>query len=219
MNKFILLFCFILILGNVIGQDIPPSLASRIKLIGMTYTPSEHYTVTPSEKDFGENACSDVTCPLLRFKFIHSKFTNQDGQCKVYIYVSGANRILYEKFDTNNLIQLSHPDPLSFNRIKSDFMYGQRGQSATEQDTKDLDMMLTHYPQENAKALFNANYMVGFPYNMEGKKCEERFSSGRVLVTGKGGLDVFLYFFFTDQGADHFEKYLSDFKKILWFND
>jgi len=219
MNKFILLSCFILILGNVIGQDIPPSLASKIKLIGMTYTPSEHYTVTPSEKAFGEYACSDVTCPLRRFQIVDSKFTNQDGQCKVYIFVSGADRILYEKIDTNNLIQLSHPAPLSFNCIKHIFMYGQRLRSATEQDTKDLDMMLTHYPQENAKALFNADYMVGFPYNMEGKKCEERFSSGRVIVTGKGGLDVFLYFFFTDQGADHFEKYLSDFKKTLWFND
>jgi hypothetical protein len=217
MNKFIVLSCFILILGNVRGQDIPPSLANSIKVIGMTYTPSERYTVTPSQNIFGENTCSDETCPLRRLKLVHAKFTHQDGQCKVYIYASGADRI-FLGFDKKSIVQLNHPAPLSFNRIKSNFMYG-RYEAATAQETKDLDMMLTHYPQENAKALFNADYMVGYPYNMEGKKCEERFSSGRAIVTGKGGLDVFIYFFFTEQGADHFDKYLSDFKKTLWFND
>jgi hypothetical protein len=58
-----------------------------------------------------------------------------------------------------------------------------------------------------------------YPCNMEGKKCENKFTCGRVIVTGKNGLDVFIYFVLTDKAAENFDKYLFDFKKILWFKD
>ena len=217
MYKIIFLFCLIFILGEVKGQDIPPSLAKRIEQIGMTYTPTKQYIITSSNDDFGEYACEDKACPLRKLMIIHSKLTHLDGQCRIFICVLGAeHKRFFDKKEENVPNQMTHPAEVSYNRIKTDFKCGLYG-AATKQEVKDLDMKLHYYSQDSAKAYFNADYMVSYHYNMESKKCEDKFTCAKTVVTGKGGADVFIYFIFTDKGMKDFDRYLAEFKQTLWF--
>lgn len=214
MYKIVFLLCLILILSKTKGQDIPQSLENRLKLIGMTFTPPEQYTIAHFEDSFGEYACEDETCPLRRLGVIHTKLLHQDKDCQISIYIAGANQMRYGKVN-----KLNEPGDLSYNRIKHDFMYGEQFRAATKQETEDLKMMLTYYPQDSAKAIFNADYMLCYPFNMEGKKCRNKFTCARTIVTGKGGLDIFVYFVFTDKGIKDFDRYLAEFKQTLWFKE
>lgn len=217
MYKVIFLFCLILILNKIKGQDIPQSLENRLKLIGMTFTPPQQYTIAHFEDSFGEYACEDENCPVRKLKVVDAKLTHQDGQCEILIYVSGADQVRYGSPQAKNDPHIKHPQFFSYNRIKSDFMYGERYKAASKQDTEDLEMMLTHYPQDSAKVIFNADYMLCYPFNMEGKKCQDKFTCARAIVAGKGGLDIFVYFVFTDKSIKDFDKYLAEFKQALWF--
>ena len=74
---------------------------------------------------------------------------------------------------------------------------------------------MTFYPQDIARTLFNADHIMVYPYNMEGKKYEDNFTRVRVVAIEKNGIDVFLYFAMTDQGIKDFDKYLMDFKGVF----
>ncbi|MDR1503599.1 MAG: hypothetical protein LBT43_14225 [Prevotella sp.] len=216
MYRLILLSSIVLLFGNIYGQDIPPSLSEKIELMGMAYTPSEKYSVTYWEHNFGAYACEDKDCPLRRLQLMDAKMTHVDNQCKIFILAIAAEDIRYFGVDRNNRIPKRHPS--NYSRIKTDLMRGPHG-AATKQEVKDFDMMLTYYPQDSAKSCFNADYMVCYPYLMDGKKCVGRFSCGRTILIGRGGLDIHIYFFLTEEAADNFDKYLSDFKKVLWFKE
>lgn len=77
-------------------------------------------------------------------------------------------------------------------------------------------MIMTFYPQDIARTLFNADHIMVYPYNMEGKKYEDNFTRVRVVAIEKNGIDVFLYFAMTDQGIKDFDKYLMDFKGVFY---
>lgn len=216
MYKIIFLLCLILILGKVKGQNIhiPPSLEKNLKSIGMIFTLPEQYTIAHFEDSFGEYACEDEACPLKKLGVVHAKLTHMDQQCEICICVIGSMTALYKKPNKTKQTQ-----PFSYNRIKHNFMYGERFKAATKQETEDLKMMLTYYPQDSAKAIFNADYMLCYPFNMEGKKCRNKFTCARTIVAGKGGLDIFVYFIFTDKGIKDFDRYLAEFKQTLWFKE
>ncbi len=108
---------------------------------------------------------------------------------------------------------------MSYNRIKSNFKYGKLLSAASEQDIEDLKMMLHYYPREEARSLFNADYMLSYPYNMAGMVCKENLTRARGVVIGKDGMDIFLYFIMSDTGIKDFDQYLTDFKGTFWFKD
>ena len=221
MYRVIFVFYFLFSLNSAQAQDIPPSLEKDIGLIGMTYTYSEYYSIVFSDYDTnqGKYACEDKSCPLRKLGLINAEFVSSDKQCKVFIYVLGADNVRYGKMISNNPDLFGNIASMSYNRIKSNFKYGRRGLSATEQEIEDIKMMLTYYPQDSAKAIFNADYMLAYPYNMEGEKCQDKFSWTRAIVAGKNGLDIFVYFVLTNKSIKDFDKYLSDFKGILWFEE
>ena len=219
LKRIALIFCLIFILTEVKGQDIPKSLDKYLKVIGVKFTPNEQYAVTPFKREGGEYACKDIDCPLWQLQVINAELVNLDKQCKVYVYISGAYTLPGKIIEKNpGLFGNTKTDDMSYNRIKSDFRYGRHLSAATKQDIVDIKMMLHYYPQDSAKELFNAGYMMSYPFNMQGRECHDNFTRSRVIVIGKNGLDIFLYFVMTDKGIEDFDKYLNDFKGTFWYN-
>jgi hypothetical protein len=108
---------------------------------------------------------------------------------------------------------------LPFSRIKSDFNYGAKMRSATPPEVYDLDLMLMHYPKEQAGELFNADAMVMYPINLYGNVYEDKYTVCRAVVAEKDGLSFFLYFMLTNDNYKNFDSCLKDIAKVFWFND
>lgn len=196
------------------AQDKSSQFEQDLELINMKF-------FLPAQYDLSDNmqmiyVTDDYKSPLRRLGTVHSILKNHDGQCKIFVYLSGANGLRYGGVIRKNKSLFKNVSSLTYNRIKTDFKYGYPG--ATEQDIEDLKMMMTFYPHDTATALFNADYMMVYPFNMEGKKYQDKFTRTRVVVAGKDGLDVFFYFVMTDEGIKNFDKYLMDFKGVLCFN-
>ena len=168
---------------------------------------------------------------LLLCSFTNLSAQNESSQFEQDLELIGLNFSLSDQYDLSDNMRMiyvtdDYKSPLrrlgtvhsslTYNRIKTDFKYGYPG--ATEQDIEDLKMMMTFYPHDTATVLFNADYMMVYPFNMEGKKYQDKFTRTRVVVTGKDGLDVFFYFMMTDEGIKNFDKYLMDFKGIFLFS-
>ncbi|MDR1415399.1 MAG: hypothetical protein LBI96_06270 [Odoribacteraceae bacterium] len=224
LNRILFACCLVSFLaGTVNGQEIPESLKSSLELIGVTFTPCEQYKVDPWEGQgkWGKYACEDVTCPLNKFAVVDAEITSLDEQCVIYVYVSGANSVQHGKLIKDNPAAFGNTKPadLAFNRIKSNFNYGRQLSAATEQDIEDLKMLVQNQPRDSAKALFNADYMLAYPFNMAGQACRDRFTRTRVIVMGRGGLDIFLYFVMTDEGIKNFDQYLAETRGMFWFNN
>ncbi|MDL2223484.1 hypothetical protein LJB98_05235 [Bacteroidales bacterium OttesenSCG-928-M11] len=186
--------------------------------MNVSLNPSEQYSLSNFKNNRMEYACDEKSCPLWRWGLLDAKFIHSDGQCNVFVYASGANQVRYGKLIEDNPELFGESTNLSFKRIKRNLGYGKKGASPSEREIEDMKMMLTYYPADSAKVMFNADYMVSYPFNMEGKKCQDIYSSTRVIVFGKNGLDIFLYFVMTEDGAKNFNKYLTDFKEVLWYN-
>lgn len=208
---FVLLFCSSLILS---AQNESSQFEQDLELINMRFFPSDQYDLSDNMRMI--YVTDDYKSPLRRLGTVHSILKNHDGQCKIFIYLSGANGLRYGGIIRKNKSLFKNVSSLTYNRIKTDFKYGYPG--ATEQDIEDLKMMMTFYPHDTATALFNADYMMVYPFNMEGRKYQDKFTRIRVVITGKNGLDVFFYFAMTDEGIKNFDKYLMDFKGIFCFN-
>jgi hypothetical protein len=217
-----LAFFLILSFADISGQSIPSSLAIRLKLMNVAFSPPAQYVITPSNRDFGERICEDIKCPLWKIAIVDAELIHHDEQCRVYAYVAGADVIEYGKIvgDHPELFGAVDPtDDMSYNRIKSNFKYGRPLVAASRQDIEDLKMMLHFYAKEDAQLFFNADYMAAYPYNMEGKSCKNDLTRARAIVFGKAGLNIFLYFVMTDVGMKDFGKYFADFKGSFWFKD
>ena len=205
------LFCLVFFFKEAIGQNIektewPPDFEKTLREIGGTYIPHQHYSFT----GWSNHGCDDTTCPLRRLGILHAILTHKDGQCQIMIFLGGP---------VPHAPQAGHPNTYAFDRIRSDFGYGGVTGSASRFDREDLRMMLNYYPQDSAKAIFNADFMLSYPFDMRRQKHDHNFTRTRVIVTGKNGYDIFLYFVLTNQGMLDFDKYLSDFRQTLWFED
>jgi hypothetical protein len=108
---------------------------------------------------------------------------------------------------------------LPFSKIKFDFNYGTKMRSVSEQEVYDLDLMLTHYPRERARELFNADAMVMYPVNLQGNVYEDKYTVCRAVVAEKDGLSFFLYFMLTKDSYKNFDSCLKDIAKVFWFDD
>ena len=208
---FVLLFCSSLILS---AQNKSSQFEQDLELINMRFFPSDQYDLSDNMRMI--YVTDDYKNPLRRLGTVHSILKNHDGQCNIFVYLSGANGLRYGGIIRKNKSLFKNVSSLTYNRIKTDFKYGYPG--ATEQDIEDLKMMMTFYPQDTARSFFNADYMMTYPYNMKGKACQGVYSRTRVVVIERNGLDVFFYFTMTDVGIKDFDKYLMDLKGVLGFN-
>jgi len=192
------------------------SLEDDLKLNGITFSPSEQYTAT-AFRHWGY-ACDNESCPLGKMR-IRCKLSHIDGQCEVLIYTQEATIDRVWHTAKNSYEVTTQPQYISFNRIKSELKYGGEFETTTKQEIEDMKMMFLYYPQIQARSVFNADYMLSYPFNMKGAKHKQDFTCGRVIVTGKNGFDIFVYFILTDKSLENLNIYISDFKHIIWFDD
>jgi hypothetical protein len=152
------------------------------------------------------------------FGQIHSIIRHTSGEYLIFVSAAGEFVVKYgflieEKSDLFNVRDLT------FNGIKSNFRYGKRMESASKEEIEELDLMLTHYSEKQAKKMFNADRMVTYPMNLRGEIYEEKYPRCRALVVSKKGLDIFFYFLMTNESAKKFDEYLEDLNKVFWFNE
>jgi TonB family protein len=121
------------------------------------------------------------------------------------------------KTDSSKIYTLN--EVLPFGRIKRDFNYGASFRSVTFADVYALDQMITHYPRERAKELFNAEAMVVYPFDLEGNVYEEKYDVCRAVAVARDGLSFFLYYMMTKDNFLNFDTFLNDMKGVFWFND
>ena len=150
---FVLLFCSSLILS---AQNKSSQFEQDLELINMRFFPSDQYDLSDNMRMI--YVTDDYKSPLRRLGTVHSILKNHDGQCNIFVYLSGANGLRYGGIIRKNKSLFKNVSSLTYNRIKTDFTYGYPG--ATEQDIEDLKMMMTFYPHDTATVLFNADYMI-----------------------------------------------------------
>ena len=158
----------------------------------------QSYDLAPSYGDQSLNAY---------FGTLHSIIRHGDGDYVVFVYVGGGGRLLGR---SNSQI---------YDRILCDFRFGPRWGASTKAYEAELDLMLTHYPQERAREMFNADLMVMYPVNLRGEVYEDKYSRCRAVIAAKEGVFVILYFMMPDEGLENFDDYLNDFKRAFWYND
>ena len=193
-----------------------PQFEEDLKLIDMKFIPSAQYDIFYDINLV--SPCKEQDCPFKKIGLIHAILTSHDKQCKLFVYIAGAINAHLGDIIKYNKKSFGIDTLSKYNRVKHDFDYGRPYSSASEQDIEDLKMIMTFYPQDIARTLFNADHIMVYPYNMEGKKCEDNFTRVRVVAIEKNGIDVFLYFAMTDQGIKDFDKYLMDFKGVFLFS-
>lgn len=217
--KYYITFILLIHLSFTIdAQDNRPSLEKNLELIGMRFTLPEQYDTLTHH--FAVYDCSDTSCILRKtLRMVEAVLRNHDGQCKILVFVGGSNSVRYGKIIDNNKKIFGEISSLAYNRIKDNFKYGRRHVSASKQEIEDLKMMLTYYPQDSAKAIFNADQMLIYPVNFEGETCEGIYNCGRCVVVEKNGLDVFFYFIMTEKSIRNFDQYLSDLRGVFWFDE
>jgi len=213
MNRIILLFCLTFMIIDANGQGstdgdwyrgFRPSFEDKLQISGMTYILNNQYDF----EEWNKYCCDDDSCPLHKLGLLSAKFTHKDGECQVFVNTAGTYRPVP-----------GHPTSYSFDRIRYDFGYGGVLGSANEYDREDLRMMLTCYPQDSAKTIFNADYMLSYPFDMRRMKHENKYTRARCIVAGKNGKDTFFYFVLTNEGVKNFNMYLSDFQQTLMFEN
>lgn len=210
---FVLLFCSSLILS---AQNKSSQFEQDLELINMRFFPSDQYDLSDNMRMI--YVTDDYKNPLRRLGTVHSILKNHDGQCRIFVCLVGAGEIRYGGLVKANKELFGDISSSTYSRVRHDLNYGRPNSSPSEQDIEDLKMIMTFYPQDIARTLFNADHIMVYPYKMEGKKYEDNFTRVRVVAIEKNGIDVFLYFAMTDQGIKDFDKYLMDFKGVFLFS-
>ena len=196
---FVLLFCSSLILS---AQNKSSQFEQDLELINMRFFPSDQYDLSDNMRMI--YVTDDYKNPLRRLGTVHSILKNHDGQCRIFVCLVGAGEIRYGGLVKANKELFGDISSSTYSRVRHDLNYGRPNSSPSEQDI--------------ARTLFNADHIMVYPYNMEGKKYEDNFTRVRVVAIEKNGIDVFLYFAMTDQGIKDFDKYLMDFKGVFLFS-
>jgi hypothetical protein len=204
------------IILDTTGTRKTPLFLEDLALIGMTFTPSEEYSV-PGNINLVP-FCDEKECPLWRLGLVHAILTRRDGQCKIAVYVGGAYEVRYGRILRNNSLT-GQTRMTRYNRVKFDLNYGKPHAAPSKQDEEDLKMMMTFYPADTARALCNADEMLAYPFDMKGQAIDSIFTRTRVVVASKNGLEIYFYFMLTDQGVGHFDKYLSSLQDMFRFNN
>jgi len=121
------------------------------------------------------------------------------------------------KTDSSKIYTLN--EVLPFTRIRHDFNYGATFTGGSLADIYALDQMITHYPRERAKDLFNAESMVVYPFDLEGNVYEDKYGVCRAVAVERDGQSLFLYYMMTNDNFLNFDTFLNDIKGVFWFND
>jgi len=154
------------------------------------------------------------------FGMVTSIIRHKSGEYVIFVFVPpGRGDDPHGNYKTDSCKIYTLNEILPFSRIKSDFHFGGALRSPSFADVYALDMMITHYPRERAKELFNAEAMIVYPFNLDGNVYEEKYDVCRAVVAECSGLSFFLYFMMTKDNFLNFDTYLNEMKGVFWFND
>lgn len=243
-NRFLtaLVICFGII-QNIFGQslmDMAPEFDTNVKsefegamkTMNVSMNLSPHFTATqntgliyPAGDDYkpsidqiyGHETCSGNTELNVIFTGVHSILTHSSGDYKIMVYASGERNIIFGKQITENN-QYFNVINSTFNRIKGDFRYGIPNKSATVEELEELDMMVKHCPEEQAKEMFNAKDVIMYPLSLRGNAFEDKYTRCRTVIVAKNGLSIFFYFLMTDESVKNFNQYLDDLSDSFRYN-
>lgn len=151
------------------------------------------------------------------FGTVTSLLKHKSNECVVIVFIPpgrGGRKYGEIATDSSMLRTFKH---IAFERIKTNFNFGSAFDSPTELEAMEIYSMLTLYPAEKARQMFNADAMVGYPLNFKRNVFLEKFTRGRAVVVGKDRHQFYLYFIMTDTSVLLFDKYLNDFDKAFNF--
>lgn len=140
------------------------------------------------------------------FGMVNAIIEHKSAEYLIFVYVSPG-------------INSGKSSKLAYERIKHDFRYGKPMNAPTGNEEYELSLKLTHYPQEQARKIFNADIMAGYPFDLEGNIYRDKYTKCKAVVAVKGRGQIFFYFMMTDEGVKKFDTYLMDLEKVFWFND
>lgn len=222
----ILLFLFCLGISTIQGQT---TLAKAVKRINVNMKLPSCFNISQNENiiDVTEVTVKDSLSKLAYentvintiFGGVDAILEHKDGEYLIFVYVSpGKSGGKYGAVitDSTELFVLKN---LAFGRIKRDFCYGKPNLDASEIEADELYSMLTIYPKEQTREMFNANVMVMYPLNLRGNIYKDKYTRSRALVIAKDRLDIYFYFMMTDKSVKNFDIYLMDLDKAFWFNE
>lgn len=234
MKKITKLLALLLLLTGANAANAQPMLEKALDLMKVQFTMPASYTASQNEDPiYASTEKPGLTLnqiygdePLTGEKFFerafggfHSIFTHNDGECLIFVVAMGENTIKYTDWAKTDKA-LIDPAVKVFGAIKSSLKYGRRMTGPNESEREELKMMVTYFPEDQAKEMFNASIMFMFPYNLRGEVYKNKFTRCRqVIITSKEGLGILFSFMMTDQSAKNFDKYLKDIDKAFVFTD
>ena len=181
-----------------ITVQIPPSFYPPHNEEPIYVTPVREECPEPTEKQLnGDEEVFASTAFKVFFGKVTGIIRSQDCDCVVFIYIDNTKT--------------------PFDRIKRDFRFGQRNEVANKNETEALNQMITHYSKHKAKKMFNADWAVGYPYNLAGQSYENKYKRAKAIVAGKEDRNIFLYFMLTEKGEKNFNKYQKELSGAFKF--
>ncbi len=179
----------------------------------IAYNPNEKWIVV---SDSSAYICEDEKCPIRNMLAMQSGIlSHHDEECMIAIRVA---------FDPIEKVHIPYTAEEAreyiFTRVSNSFEWSKKYLSRTKQDLIDVEMLVTDYPEDIAKSIFNGSSMFIYPLNFKGEYCQDKYRYGRgVVVLAKYNIPLFLYFFMTEKSITSFDKYLSELKGVFWFEE
>lgn len=201
-------------------NNIRPKTYEKIATIldqnSISYQPTELWNVVSDT--LTNNVFKKDSCYINRI--LHRDvaiMTHVDGNCM--LAVSPAFYPLDGK-KLSNPYGIESAKEYIFSYIAHFFGFGKPYHSLTKQDLKDVEMLVTYFPNDLANTIFNGTSAFVYPLSLKGEYCDERFHYGRgVVALGQYNIPLYLFFFMTDESIGKFDEYLSNIKGMFTFQD
>ena len=156
--------------------------------------------------------------PLNRkFGMLLGRLSHQDGKCLLAMNTAPIPI-------NGKKLQLPLREDLAkeyvFTQVGNNFEFGKPYRSMRRQAIKDVQMLVTHYPAETAKNIFNGVSMFIYPLNFQGETYLNQYTCGRgVVIFSEHNVPLELYFFMTDESIADFDEYLLELKGVFTFQN
>ena len=92
----------------------------------------------------------------------------------------------------------------------------------SEKSVEDMRTQATYMPQEYARKVFNADTVLTYSINLEGKKLNKKYNHHKAILMYSKPYKTYLllHCFLTDEGLKNFDsKYLKDIEKMFRFKE
>lgn len=186
----------------------------------MTFTPNDRFDIIHKgeyHRIFDTDTCHALPRVML-------SMDSKDGKCRVCMYVNPMIPMMYdgkgEKLTADySSGKTARPAGETLWELKAVLRGGHVASSSVSKkwEEDNLVSMMTFLSSSKARRMFNSDFLAWIPLDLREKVYEGKYTNARYVVTGRHGDDILLLFFMTDDGAEHFDKYLEDMKGMFRF--